>query len=335
MFDVITIGSATRDVFIRSAALETHASAHSPTGVDACLPMGGKVAIDDLVFATGGGATNAAVTFRRLGGLRVGCVCRIGADDSGARGVLEDLHRERVDARFVQRDRTLHTAYSMILLAGSGERTILVYRGASHTIAAREIAWNALQAKWFYVTSLGGDLTLMRRILAHARRTNARVAWNPGSGEIAHGWKRVSPLAAQCAVFNLNKEEAAQLTGFTPQDLPHMLRVLCSAPHAQSGVILITDGSNGAYACADGSAWHIASRNLKTVNTTGAGDAFGSAFVLGLTIENRKSAIENSLRLAMANAEGVITHMGAKAGILSRTPSRAALAKYRVREIPA
>jgi sugar/nucleoside kinase (ribokinase family) len=72
------------------------------------------------------------------------------------------------------------------------------------------------------------------------------------------------------------------------------------------------------------------------VNTTGAGDAFGSAFFLGLDLGVRRNemgyALGYALRLAMANAEGVIMHMGAKSGILSKVPSRVALAKYRVRE---
>jgi sugar/nucleoside kinase (ribokinase family) len=354
MFDVITIGSATRDVFIRSKALETHAAAHAATGAEACFPLGSKVPVDEIHFTTGGGATNAAVTFTRLGRWKVGTVCRVGAHDTGGQAVLADLKRERVDTRFVQHDSKLHTGYSLILLAGSGERTILVHRGASGSLEARGIPWVGLRARWFYVTSLGGDLALMRRVLAHAKRIGARVAWNPGNAELAHGWKAIAPLATQCTVFNLNREEAAALTKRNPKDLTGIIRTIwgrsatcsdcgpsCDACEAMAAALgpylMITDGPGGAYVQTGGTTWHIASRNLKAVNTTGAGDAFGSAFVLGLELGKTKNQIGfslvDALRLAMANAEGVITHMGAKAGILSRRPTRAALAKYRVREI--
>lgn len=355
MYDVITIGAATRDVFIRSKAIETHAASHSPTGIEACLPLGSKVPIDDIHFTSGGGATNAAVTFARLGKLRTAALCEIGRDDPGAVAVLGDLKRERVDTRLIQRDPKLATAYSVILVAGSGERTVLVYRGASQRLIAAQIPWSKLRARWFYLTSLGGDLALAKRILAHAERVGARVAWNPGGAEIAHGWKRMAPLIARCDVFNLNREEAAALTKHNPKDLSGIMRAICGTPvaceqcgpscdtceamsAACSPYLLITDGSGGAYVRTGGTTWHIASRGIKVVNTTGAGDAFGSAFVLGLTLGKRKDqygfSLSNALRLAMANAEGVITHMGAKTGILNRAPSRAALAKYHVRLWP-
>lgn len=361
MFDVVTIGSATRDVFLRSKAWETHASEHSPTGAEACLPLGAKVPIDEINFATGGGATNAAVTFARLGKLRTATICRIGAKDAGGRTVLEDLQRERVDTRFVQRDPKLHTGYSIILLSGSGERTILSHRGASQALDAKRMPWTKLRARWYYLTATGGDLPLTQRILAHASRTGACVAWNPGGGEIAHGWGAISPLAQQCAVFNVNREEAAALTAKPFDDLDGILAVLrptlprppsrrevgkrnsFSPSHGEgerAGVgrlVLVTDGSGGAYACDGQATWHIASRNLHAVNTTGAGDAFGSAFVVGLMQSSRltihDSRLDRALRLAMANAEGVITHMGAKAGILRKIPSRVVLAQYTIRKM--
>jgi len=346
MFDVITIGSATRDVFLASKAWETHPSDHSPTGLEQCLPLGAKVSVDDIHFTTGGGATNAAVTFRRLGRQATATICRIGGKDAGGRTVLEDLQRERVDTRFVQRDPKLHTGYSIILLSGSGERTILSYRGASQMLDAKRVPWEKLRARWYYLTAIGGDLALVQRILAHATRSGAKVAWNPGGGEIAHGWKTVAPLAVQTTLFNVNREEAAQLTGKPIEDLNGILAMLrpiraSRAPSSRfhaARVVLVTDGSGGAYAMTNDATRHIASRNLNAVNTTGAGDAFGSAFVVGLDQAASQqlqatSPIDVALRVAVANAEGVITHMGAKAGILARIPSRATLAKYRVREL--
>lgn len=352
MYDVITIGSATRDVFVRSTALETHAAAHSPTGVDACLPLGSKVTIDELHLATGGGATNAAVTFARLGKLRTACVCRMGRDEAAGVTLGDFIERGIAWRGFLQHDAARGTGYSIILLSGSGERTILTYRGANARISGRTIPWRKMRSRWFYVTSLAGDLALFRRILAHAKATGAVVAWNPGGAEITKGWTTLAPLVRRCGVFNINREEAAQLTGKSPEDLDGILTALRPIPAPQSRIVLLTDGPHGAYALAADATWTIASRNIRAVNTTGAGDAFGSAFVLGLMHATRNvgagfipartggrkalpyvNAIDFALRLAMANAEGVITHMGAKAGILSRMPSRAALAKYRVRRV--
>ena len=67
MFDVITFGSATRDVFLRSKAMELH----KEHGIkEACFPFGAKIDVEDITLETGGGATNNAVTFSRLAKLK-------------------------------------------------------------------------------------------------------------------------------------------------------------------------------------------------------------------------------------------------------------------------
>lgn len=341
MFDVITIGSATRDVFLKSSAWKIKEDPTSPTGFEQCLPFGSKVPIEEIAFTTGGGATNTAVTFARLGKLRSACVCRIGSRDTGGQAVVRDLKHEHIATNFVQQDPRRHTGYSMILLSDKGERTILVHRGASDRIAPKDIPWGRIRAKWLYVTSLGGDLALFKKILAHAKKVGAKVTWNPGSDEIAAGWPAIAPLARQCAVFNVNREEAATLLKLDSKNLTNILGTLCgktSNACVINGYVLLTDGAGGAYVCDGTKTTHIASRNLSVVNATGAGDAFGSGFVLGLyRAGNLKSEVGNqidyALRLAMANAEGVITHMGAKTGILKRVPDTKTLAVYDVREM--
>ncbi|MBI2482858.1 carbohydrate kinase family protein [Candidatus Uhrbacteria bacterium] len=327
MHDIITIGSATEDVFLRSSAWEVREDADSPTGLDQCLPLGGKIPIDELQITTGGGATNAAVTFARLGQLRTACVCRIGATDTSGRAIVAALREARIATPFVQSDAKLRTGFSLILLSGSGERTILTHRGASHAIAPARIPWPRLRAHWFYITSLAGNRTLLRRILSHAERIGAQVAWNPGNDELAWGWDTLAPLVRRCAVINMNREEALVATRCAADDLTGMLTTLhAHAPHAMR-IALLTDGKQGAYAFDGARTWHIPSRNIPAINTTGAGDAFGSAFVLGRI---HGWDIPDALRLGLANAEGVITHMGAKVGILRKLPSRHALQRYEV-----
>ena len=49
MFDVITIGTVTRDTFVRSAAFEILEDARFRTGKAECLNLGSKVDIDELI----------------------------------------------------------------------------------------------------------------------------------------------------------------------------------------------------------------------------------------------------------------------------------------------
>ncbi|MFH1430584.1 MAG: carbohydrate kinase family protein [Candidatus Uhrbacteria bacterium] len=321
MYDIITIGAAVRDVFLRSAAWEVQKDPKSPTGLEQCFPLGAKVPVDDIVFATGGGATNAAATFAKLGKLRTAAICRIGTDFGGDL-IRKEIKQLGVDTTLIQRDPKRNTGYSLILLSGAGQRTILVHRGASAHLSEKELSWRRMKTKWFYITSLGGNLALMRRVFTHAAANGALVAWNPGSSELAHGAKKLRPLLKEATVLSLNSEEAAALTDLPTRNVRGMLRSLSTTygiPY-----VLITDGARGAYLRAGNTTWFAKTRPVKAVNVTGAGDAFGSAFVAGLALEENAP---NALCLGMANAEGVIREMGAKNGILTAVPPPTRLAK--------
>lgn len=321
--DVITFGSATRDVFLRSSAFEVHERDDGPTGVEACFPLGAKINVDELMFETGGGATNAAVTFARLG-FSVSAVSSIG-DDAGGREIRTTLEKSGVATDLLQSHRNGRTGYSIIIVAGSGERTILVFRGASNRLAPARIPWKRLAAKWFYMSSLGGRIDIAERVLRHAERVGAKVAWNPGGSEIKLGVKRLEPLIAKTEVFNLNREEAALLTGHDRKDLGKIIGRLEGLPKR---ALLVTDGLGGTYAAAGGATLHAGIVDVPRVNTTGAGDAFGSGFVSGLL---KKDDIRYALAVGTWNATGVVQEMGAKRGLLARFPSPRAIAEVPIR----
>src|SRR3989344_2684675 len=106
MFDIISIGSATRDVLIESDQ-------------GASFPLGAKIEIKKMVVTTGGGGTNYAVTFARQG-LKTACIGVIGSDANG-RDVLTDIEQEGVDVSMFQKHNDDLTAYSVILVHPNGE----------------------------------------------------------------------------------------------------------------------------------------------------------------------------------------------------------------------
>lgn len=313
-FDVITIGSATQDVFVLSKKFEEVPDASAPDGLDACLPLGAKVSLDDIVFATGGGATNAAVTFSRFR-LKTACLARVGKDTAGD-DVIAQLKKDGVETRFVQRDPKLRTAYSIILVSGSGHRAILTYRGASTKLSSQEIPWKALSAKWVYLTSFAGDLKLLKDAFAFACRVGAKIAWNPGNGELKFGLKKLEHFLRNCDVLDVNREEASLLTEMPSNNLDAIIERLADLPKT---ALAITDGGKGAYIHTNGKTLFAPALKAKRVNTTGAGDAFGSGFVAALA---KGLCADMALQVAMLNATGVVTHMGAKAGILKNMPAQ-------------
>ncbi|MEK7144014.1 MAG: hypothetical protein AAB820_01645, partial [Patescibacteria group bacterium] len=95
MYDVITIGTATRDVFLTSPLFKIVRDPRHlqkmgfPTGEAQCFALGGKIEISAPVLTTGGGATNAAVSFGRQG-LKTATLVKVG-DDESANSIINEL----------------------------------------------------------------------------------------------------------------------------------------------------------------------------------------------------------------------------------------------------
>jgi ribokinase len=257
-------------------------------------------------------------------GSRTAIVTAVGEDDN-AGIILRQLKDQGITTTHVQRVPGVPTAYSVIILTGSGERTVLVHRGAAERLSPSRVRMSALSAKWFYLSSLGGDLAMVRKVLARAARIGAKVAWNPGGKEIAKGFRTLAPLIRQTDVLILNREEAAELSGIHPRNLDAIVRHLGEHPRK---ALIVTDGKHGAYAFGRGIRYHCPSLTKKRINTTGAGDAFGSGFIAGLL---RRDDLRYALGVAACNAASVIGRMGAKKGILGSCPLPSRIDKLTIR----
>jgi len=324
-FDVLTIGSATQDIFLRSKKFEEVPDKNAPDGYDVLFPFGAKINVDDIFTTTGGGATNAAVTLARFG-FKTACLTRIGKDQAGD-SAIADLKRDKIATSLVQIDPEHKTDHSVILLSGTGHRAILSHRDASAHLDTAAVPWNKLSAKWVYITSVAANLSLLHDAFAFAKRVNARIAWNPGRAELDLGIDHLQGLLSQTAVLILNREEAALLSEKPPEWLPQIIERLSAYP---TEALVITDGGKGAYVHASQKTWFAPALDVKRVNTTGAGDAFGSGFVAAYA---RTSDIKTALATGLLNATGVVCHMGAKAGILKSPPTPSAIKKVNVEEI--
>ncbi len=321
-FDVITVGAAVRDVYIQSDAFRV-APSHITTGQkDACFVLGSKIEVEAPLFETGGGATNAAATFAHLG-FKTAVLCRVGSDQL-AQNVRDDLHAHGIYTDLVTEDAHHATGYSLLLTAQGGERTAIVYRGASSAWVTRDIP-ATFRAQWVYVTSLGGNIAIVKTVLERAHASGCRIAWNPGTLELAHGFSKLKPLLRHADIVLLNRQEAAMLTRESHHDTEGLLRSMAS--HVKD-VFVMTDGTHGAHARQADVRFRAFPNDVTIVNTTGAGDAFGSGFVSGFA--SFAGNVTDALRLATLNAESVIQKIGAKNGLLERMPGTRRLGSVRV-----
>lgn len=329
MYDVITIGTATRDVFLQSPSFkpvkDEHftAAAGFPAGEAECFALGKKIEIAKPVFTTGGGSTNSAVTFARQG-FRTAAIIALGKDET-SKDVLADLKREGVTP-VVSYAKDLHTAYSTILLSESGERTILVYRGAADYLG--RVALPKLSAKAVYIAPGAIPLPRMQRLVDYFHAQGALLAMNPSGYYVKLGIAAMQPILQKLHVVVVNREEAATMTGKAFNDEKGIFKAF---DEVVPGIAVMTDGPRGV-TVSDGKMLYKSGifPEQKLVDRTGAGDAFGSGFVCGLlvksAINNQKSesrmafnveAIKEAVRLGSANATSVVEYIGAKEGILT------------------
>ena len=308
-FDVATFGSAFVDVYLKSKGLKRIKTSKVKTGKALCAPHGAKINVDELVIASGGGATNNAVSFERLG-LQAACIACVG-DDHWGLFIKKKLKSEGVSLLYLQQSDKSQTSYSNILVSSDGSRTILVYRGASNDLSWYKVDWDRLSARWFHVSSLGGDLALLSKILSIARHKNIPVSVNPGSGELKQKESFLGYLD-QVKVLFVNKHEAANLTGVSHKNEKKIKDKL-----AKLGVewVVMTKGRRGSVAIKKGreEECKMGIFKVETIEETGAGDAFGSGFVAGQLLGH---SIKDSLKLGAANAASVTTKIGCKEGLL-------------------
>lgn len=309
-FDVISIGSATRDIFISSDGLKVIDSESAKTGKAFLLDLGSKIEIKKLVLSSGGGGTNAAVTFARQG-YKTACIGVIGQDANGL-DVLSTLTQEGVDTRFFQRHNDDLTAYSVLLVDPSGERTIISYKGEGQHFDIAKIPYSDMVSDWLFLDSLGGNYDLFKDSVQWAKDNGIKVVSNPGGKELAHGLEKIRDILSSIDIVIMNQEEASDLLGIPFNNEEDLFKKM---DEIVKGIFVLTKGPLGV-SVSDGKNIYTASiPDSPVVERTGAGDAFSSGFVSEYM---RSNDIEKAIQYATANASSVVTKIGAKDGILKK-----------------
>lgn len=307
MKKIITIGSATRDCIIQSNKVKVSESTPDKRGVR--IPLGTKIELEDIILDSGGGGTNSAVTFARQG-FAISCFSKVGDDPSG-KEIIKGLKKENVDTSLIQKSK-LHTAYSVVLLTPEG-RSIFVYRGAAKDFNENIISEN-INSDWLYISSLGGNVNLLKEIIENAHAKGIKIAINPGTKEIKNQ-STLLKLLPKITILILNRQEALNLT--SEQNITDAFKKL-----NKNQITVITKGKEGAEAVYHKQRFKVGIfQEEKMVDRTGAGDAFGSGFVSGFIKsgqELNENCIKEALRLGSANSTSVIEHLGAKKKILSQ-----------------
>jgi sugar/nucleoside kinase (ribokinase family) len=208
---ITTIGSGLVDIYIRSADFAVR---HQGDSILLCQAFGLKLEIDDCVITSGGGATNTAVGFARQGH-QVSCVIETG-QDVFAKQIKADLRAEKIDLSQIVSEVGERTGFSVALVGSNGQRAIMVNRGASALLDAKDIDLDYLSHRHhLHLTSVGGRKAALRQ-LWHVFTTDKQpsFSWNPGKKELELLRSGELKLpATQQGIFIVNQEEWRLVTG--------------------------------------------------------------------------------------------------------------------------
>jgi len=299
MFDVISIGAATVDIFVKSNQFLVQSDLLS-------LPYSSKNEISQSLITSGGGATNSAVSFSRLG-LKSGIISLVGKDPL-SQYLISDLKNENIDHDLLVESNQETTDFSVILVAPDGGRSILTSRGNSR-LEENQIPWDKITTRWLYLTSLEGNVDLLEKIIGFAQDSKIKIALNPGNRELAQK-QQLQPLLKYVDFLLLNRTEAEIITGLenTISKFWDKVSILGSK------IISVTNGRDGAYVFSGTDRFYSPVINTTPVDETGAGDSFGSTFVAA---QIHGLSLEDSLFWGIKNSASVVSYLGAKTGLLS------------------
>jgi len=302
MFDIITFGSAVIDIFVDTDVKEK--------GKLIAYDIGSKVLIKDLKFNIGGGGTNTAVAFSRLG-LKTGYIGKIDNDFGGMK-ILDLLKKEKIGfLGKVETNTNILGGYSIILDSKENDRTILTYKGLNDSIKFSDFRNKQFQTRWLYLSSLLEESFKTQKDLSeYLYKEGVKIAFNPS--EYAIKVLDLMPILRFTEVLILNKEEAELLCKKNKVREKDLLKGLHSLGPR---IVVITNKDKEVFAYDGEKKYSITPHKIKIRERTGAGDAFAAGFVAG---QIREKSIEDSLNLGLQESESVIKHQGAKIGLIRR-----------------
>jgi sugar/nucleoside kinase (ribokinase family) len=315
----LTIGGATQDITFHSPEGVLIDNKKDPTKQKLLgFEFGAKINISDVNFSFGGGAANTAISLARLGN-KVSVFTAVGQDLTG-RAIVSNLKKEKVNVKNVSLSE-LASGLSFIVAHKSpaGEDHVLfTFRGANEDLKIDARAWEQIKPDWVYLASLSGKnwLTVLTKIFALRQKSESYLAWNPGNLQLRAGLAKLKSYLALTDVLILNKDEVIELLVPQLKGVANPRKLLLLLKNYCPGILVITDGINGAYALRDQEIFFQPVVTIKKKDTIGVGDAFGSTFVWALNHFNKD--INLALQAAMINSASVVSAPGAQAGLLSQ-----------------
>ncbi|OAY37699.1 probable fructokinase-4 [Manihot esculenta] len=265
--------------------------------------------------APGGAPANVAIAVARLGG-KSAFVGKLGDDEFGhmLAGILKE---NGVIGNGINFDKGARTALAFVTLRADGEREFMFYRNPSADMLLKPEELNLeliRSAKVFHYGSISLIVEPCRsahlKAIETAKDAGALLSYDPNLRlplwpSAAEAREQIMSIWDKAEVIKVSDVELEFLTGSDKIDDADAL----SLWHPNLKLLLVTLGEKGCRYYTKNFHGSVEAFNVKTVDTTGAGDSFIGALLC--KIVDDRSIIEDEARLRdvlkFANACGAIT----------------------------
>ena len=263
--------------------------------------------IMDVKESGGGSAANTIVGLARLG-LRTGFIGKVGTDREG-KFLLDELKKEGVDTNGIIISEIGRSGTAMGYIDPDGNRALYIDPGVNDQLDLTGTNLDyASSTKILHLTSFVAEKPFIAQKQLIANLSNVKICFDPGVIYARKGLNSIKPILQQSYAVFPNEYEVRLLTGQNYLEGAKMLIDMGAE------LVAVKLGKRGCYVTDGGKSHLIKAFKVKTIDTTGAGDAFCAGFIYGLT--KRKDLLECG-RLANFVASRCVASWGARTGLPS------------------
>ena len=232
---------------------------------------------DSFDLGFGGKGANQAVA-SRLCGAEVFMIARVGSDLFGP-ATIENFKTQGIDATHVKQLQGVSSGVAPIFVEPSGQNRILVVKGANDRLmpADVEAAADTLKSVDCMVLQFEIPLETVYHSVRFAREKGIRCIVNPAPAQPVD-LKALDGLD----YFVPNESETETITGMPVRNLDDAKK--CAEKLLTEGMkrVIITLGASGSLLASRDAMEHVAPFQVKSIDSTGAGDAFIGSFAVFL-----------------------------------------------------
>lgn len=275
------------------------------------IPQKGETVLaKEINYAPGGKGANQAYAMAKLGAevAMIGCV---GADQNGLK-LLQNLQSVKVDTKGIQILKNEPTGIAVIAVEETGENSIIVVSGANFMLTKQ---WIMQMQEYIdecdvVVAQLETPIESVCAVAELAKQKGKKMLLDP-----APAVKDLpASLLQNVSIIKPNETELQILTQkptSTEQEIVEAAKILL-----KKGVekVVVTLGEKGAILVTEEGHTVFASKKVKAVDTTAAGDAFTAGLALKLS---EGCSCEQAIEFATKVSSIVVTRKGAQTSIPS------------------